>query len=180
MGVRGWKAEAPPSCGSGVQRRYQQVLAGAHGTCTYTETSTSCYGVAGCAVGRVGGRASLLPAKHSQHSKEPGYEVRSNLRNFTVEPDEEELYCVEYTVASAAPGCGEEELRSGGEVCVLCTSRGVQHRPQPEGGLCRGGGADGRTSSFRLFLVPACSGTWRRRRAAQACACPATATYVFV
>jgi len=43
---------------------YLQVLAGAPGTCTYT----SCYGVA---VGQVGGRASLLPAKHSQHSKEP-------------------------------------------------------------------------------------------------------------
>lgn len=60
------RGPAPPSCGSGVQRRYQQVLAGAHGTCTYTETSTSCYGVAGCVVVWVGGRASLLPAKHSK------------------------------------------------------------------------------------------------------------------
>ena len=80
-------------------------------------TYTSCYGVA---VVQVGGRASLLPAKHSQHSKEP---------------EEEELHCVECTVASAASGCGVPG-------CTLCTSLGVQHRPQPEGGLCRGGGAD--------------------------------------
>ena len=97
---------------------YLQVLAGAPGTCTYT----SCYGVA---VGQVGGRASLLPAKHSQHSKEP---------------EEEELHCVECTVASAAPGCGVPGCGVPG--CTLCTSLGVQHRPQPEGGLCRGGGAD--------------------------------------
>ena len=49
-----------------MQRRYRQVLASAPGTCTYTETSTSCYGVAGCVVVWVGGRASLLPAKHSK------------------------------------------------------------------------------------------------------------------
>ena len=100
--------------------------------CTYTEATTSCYGVAGCAVGRVGARASILPAKHSQHTRSQGYEVRSNLRNFTVEAEEQELYCLQYKVASATSLCSEmpdlAALAPGLKVCALCTSRGVQHR----------------------------------------------------
>ena len=100
--------------------------------CTYTEATTSCYGVAGCAVGRVGARASLIPAKHSQHTRSQGYEVRSNLKNFTVEAEEEELYCLQYKVATASSMCREmadlASLGPGQEVCALCTSRGVQHR----------------------------------------------------
>ena len=88
--------------------------------------------MAGCAVGRVGARASLIPAKHSQHTRSQGYEVRSNLKNFTVEAEEQELYCLQYKVATATSTCRDEpdlaSLGSGNQVCALCTSRGVQHR----------------------------------------------------
>ena len=100
---------------------YLQVLAGAPGTCTYT----SCYGVA---VGQVGGRASLLPAKHSQHSKEP---------------EEEELHCVECTVASAAPGCGAPR---GARVHTLHLPGGAA--PAPAGGRA----VPGRRRGLRLLL----------------------------
>ena len=164
-------------------------------------------------------------AKHSQHTRSQGYEVRSNLKNFTVEAEEQELYCLQYMVASASSMCREmpelASLRAGQEVCALCTSRGVQHRwllfrfllvatnlhfrPQPEGGLIRVGGLDGRISSFRLFLQvnhsvcelrlifefcesqfkmcslqPRCSGTWRRKSVFPSCPCSSNSTFVFV
>jgi hypothetical protein len=174
------------ACGSGVRRR-ERLLAGGGAPCTYTTGTASCYGVAGCVQRRAKlGRASLIPGRHSQHDKQQGYEVRSNLRNFTAEAAEEELYCLEFTVATASVQCGEQPetlaLARGAAVCALCTTRGVQHRPAPEGGLCRGGGQPGRASGWRLFLAPGCSGTWRRRAvaAAAACSCPALATFVFV
>ena len=102
---------------------YLQVLAGAPGTCTYT----SCYGVA---VGQVRGRTSLLPAKHSQHSKEP---------------EEEELHCVECTVASAAPGCGVPG-------CTLHLPGGAA--PAPAGGRA----VLGRRRGLRLLLPVHCCG----------------------
>ena len=102
---------------------YLQVLAGAPGTCTYT----SCNGVA---VGQVGGRASLLPSKHSQHSKEP---------------EEEELHCVECTVASAASGCGVPG-------CTLHLPGGAA--PAPAGGRA----VPGRRRGLRLLLPVHCCG----------------------
>ena len=170
-------------CGSGVRRRSRSLEAGSPDTCSYREATTSCYGVQECAVGRVAGRASLIPERFSQRGRKSGYEVRGNLKNFTKEAEEEELYCLRYTVMTASPLCaGDPDLASlaaGGQVCGLCTSRGVQHRPQPQGGLCRGSGRRGATSSYRLFLQPECSGTWRREGVAPACDCSNTSTFVF-
>ena len=54
------------------------------------------------------------------------------MRNFTVEEEEQELYCLQYKVASASSLCTEmpdlAALAPGSKVCALCTSRGVQHR----------------------------------------------------
>ena len=77
-------------------------------------------------------KAVLLLGEYSQHDQKQEYEVRSNLKNFTVEAEEQELYCLQYMVASASSMCREmpelASLRAGQEVCALCTSRGVQHR----------------------------------------------------
>ena len=77
-------------------------------------------------------KAVLLLGQYSTHDQKAEYEVRSNLKNFTVEAEEQELYCLQYKVATATSTCRDEpdlaSLGSGNTVCALCTSRGVQHR----------------------------------------------------
>ena len=77
-------------------------------------------------------KAVLLLGQYSTHDQKAEYEVRSNLKNFTVEAEEQELYCLQYMVATASSICREmpdlTSLGAGQEVCALCTSRGVQHR----------------------------------------------------
>ena len=56
----------------------------------------------------------------------------ADLERLLVEAEEQELYCLQYMVATASSMCREmpdlASLGSGQEVCALCTSRGVQHR----------------------------------------------------
>ena len=46
-------------------------------------------------------RAVLLPGRYSQHGAGRGYEVRSNLRNFTQQEEDTALYCVRLVVQRA-------------------------------------------------------------------------------
>ena len=67
--------------------------------------------------------------QYSTHDQKQEYEVRSNLKNFTVEEEEEALYCVHFLVTEAARLCRSDPLLAGlgtgQEVCVLCTSKAV-------------------------------------------------------
>ena len=86
-------------CGSGTKSRKRALTQGAIQYCLYSDQTKSCFGTA-CGVTNdksAKARATLLLGKFSQHKMESGYEVRSNLKNFTQE-DNMELYCVRFEI----------------------------------------------------------------------------------
>ena len=168
-------------CGSGTKSRKRALIPGSVQYCSYTDQTKSCFGTA-CVLTNdrsAKARATLLLGKFSQHDVERGYEVRSNLKNFT-EEDNRELYCVKYEIMHAARLCKNEpelgSLRIGETVCGLCTSKAVQGNEVQ----CRGSGVLGRVTSWRMFLEPHCSGTWRMLQQMEECDCQERSSFVFV
>ena len=125
-------------------------------------------------------KANLLLAQYSSHDQSGGYEVRSNLRNFTVERDTS-LYCVTFQLLYSSRTCAAlpdlGALRPGARVCALCTSKAVR---AGEGG-CRGSGgvAGGGATTWRMLLHPHCAGSWRHLGRTATCDCPDTSSFVF-
>ena len=124
-------------------------------------------------------KAVLLLGQYSTHDQKKEYEVRSNLKNFTVEEDRA-LYCVHFLVTAAARLCRAEPLLgglgAGGEVCVLCTSKAVRSGEE----RCQGSGVEGRVTQWRMFLQPQCSGTWRQSLQSHTCHCQPHQSFLFV
>ena len=129
-------------------------------------------------------KAVLLLGEYSQHDQKQEYEVRSNLKNFTVEEDRA-LYCVHFQLVRTAKMCrsspslsGLVELGEGEEVCVLCTSKAVRSGEE----MCRGSGVAGGVTQWRMFLQPHCSGTWRQTQTlpTDICHCKQPLSFLFV
>ena len=124
-------------------------------------------------------KAVLLLGQYSTHDQKEEYEVRSNLKNFTMEEDRA-LYCVHFLVTAAARMCRSEPLLSGlgsgEEVCVLCTSKAVRRGEE----RCQGSGVFGRVTQWRMFLQPQCSGTWRQSLQSHTCHCQPHQSFLFV
>ena len=124
-------------------------------------------------------KAVLLLGQYSTHDQKKEYEVRSNLKNFTMEEDKA-LYCVHFLVTAAARMCRSEPLLSGlgsgEEVCVLCTSKAVRRGEE----RCQGSGVFGRITQWRMFLQPQCSGTWRQTLQSHTCHCQPHQSFLFV
>ena len=124
-------------------------------------------------------KAVLLLGQYSTHDQKQEYEVRSNLKNFTMEEDRA-LYCVHFLVTAAARMCRSEPLLSGlgsgEEVCVLCTSKAVRRGEK----RCQGSGVFGRITQWRMFLQPQCSGTWRQSLQSHTCHCQPHQSFLFV
>ena len=124
-------------------------------------------------------KAVLLLGQYSTHDQKKEYEVRSNLKNFTMEEDKA-LYCVHFLVTAAARMCRSEPLLSGlgsgEEVCVLCTSKAVRRGEE----RCQGSGVFGRVTQWRMFLQPQCSGTWRQSLQSHTCHCQPHQSFLFV
>ena len=125
-------------------------------------------------------KAVLLLGQYSTHDQKKEYEVRSNLKNFTVEEDRA-LYCVHFMVTSlSARMCTSDPLLAGlevgQEVCVLCTSKAVSSGEE----RCQGSGVSGRVTQWRMFLQPQCSGTWRQSLQSHSCHCQPHQSFVFV
>ena len=125
-------------------------------------------------------KANLLLAQYSNHDKNLGYEVRSNLKNFTVEQDTS-LYCIQFELAytsracSAIPELSALSSSSKGAVCALCTSKAV--RPGEE--RCRGSGVAGAVTTWRMLIHPHCHGRWRQILQTHECDCPEKSSFVF-
>ena len=124
-------------------------------------------------------RASLLLAQYSDHDKTKGYEVRSNLKNFTVEEDKS-LYCVQFQLVSASRLCDTvaevaSVMTSDSVVCVLCTSKAVRRGEE----RCRGSGVSGAVTTWRMMLEPQCSGKWRQLVQMRQCQCKESHSFVF-
>ena len=149
--------------------------------CAYTEQTKSCFGTAYGLTNDTSdkARATLLPDKFSKHKAESGYEVRSNLKNFTQE-DNMELYCVRFEIMHASKLCDNVpdlvSLRRRETACGLCTSKAVQAGEQ----RCRGSGVEGRVTGWRMFLESHCSGTWKVLQHMDECDCAERNTFVFV
>ena len=124
-------------------------------------------------------KANLLLAQYSNHDKNLGYEVRSNLKNFTVEQDTS-LYCIQFELAYTSRACSSiSELsaltRPGGAVCALCTSKAVRAGEE----RCRGSGEPGGVTTWRMLIHPHCHGRWRQVLQTQECDCPQESSFVF-
>ena len=126
-------------------------------------------------------KANLLLAQYSNHDKHLGYEVRSNLKNFTVEQDTS-LYCIQFELAYTSRTCASipelssfAESGAGRRVCALCTSKAV--RPGEE--RCRGSGVSGALTTWRMLIHPHCSGRWRQVLMTKECDCPEESSFVF-
>lgn len=174
-------SQCTSTCGSGTKSRQRALTHGSIQYCSYTGQTKSCFGTA-CVLAndrRARARATLLPGKFSQHDVERGYEVRSNLKNFT-EEDNTELYCVKYEIMQASRQCKNDPellaLSRGETVCGLCTSKAVQGNEVQ----CSGSGVLGRGTSWRMFLEPFCSGTWRMLQQMDECDCQERYSFVFV
>jgi hypothetical protein len=167
-------------CGSGTKSRTRALTHGSVQYCSYHNQTKSCYGSKCLGVGRSGrsmARATLLPGKYSQHGEtETGYEVRSNLKNFTrqaVLP----VYCVSYEVMAVSQLCSSVTMTTGQAVCGVCTTKAVMDSEQQ----CRGSGVLATTTTWRMFMEPICSGTWRMLHQMQGdCNCDQNSTFVFV
>ena len=124
-------------------------------------------------------KAVLLLGQYSTHDQKQEYEVRSNLKNFTVEEDRA-LYCVHFQLVHTAKMCSSSPSLAGlgeaGEVCVLCTSKAVNSGEE----RCQGSGVSGRVTQWRMFLQPQCSGTWRQSLQSHSCHCQPHQSFVFV
>ena len=124
-------------------------------------------------------KANLLLAQYSNHDKNLGYEVRSNLKNFTVEQDTS-LYCIQFELAYTSRACSSiPELsaltRPGDAVCALCTSKAVRAGEE----RCRGSGGAGAVTTWRMLIHPHCHGRWRHTLQTQECDCPEESSFVF-
>jgi len=164
-------------CGSGTKSRTRSLTHGSVQYCSYHNQTKSCYGTS-CVVtnGRSKSRATLLLGKYSQHGVERGYEVRSNLKNFT-EESVVPVYCAVYEMVQVSQLCtsvGEQQL---GVVCGLCTSKAVLD----SGGQCRGTGELGRVTGWRMFMDSHCIGTWKMTQQVEGdCHCDEDHSFVFV
>ena len=124
-------------------------------------------------------KANLLLAQYSKHDQNLGYEVRSNLKNFTVEKDMS-LYCVQFEVLHHTKMCSTvSELAALTEpesvVCVLCTSQAVREGEE----RCRGSGVAGGVTQWRMMVHPHCSGRWRQLVQMDQCQCQQYKSFVF-
>ena len=124
-------------------------------------------------------KANLLLAQYSNHDKNLGYEVRSNLKNFTVEQDTS-LYCIQFELAYTSRACSSiPELRSlarpGAAVCALCTSKAVRAGEE----RCRGSGGAGAVTTWRMLIHPHCHGRWRHTLQTHECDCLEESSFVF-
>jgi len=175
-----WSSCTSP-CGSGVKSRNRTLTHGSIQYCSYIEQTKSCFGTS-CGVTNdrsAKARATLLLGKFSQHDVERGYEVRSNLKNFTKE-DNRELYCVKFEIIQASKLCWNEpelvSLQRRQTVCGLCTSKAVQANEIK----CRGSGVQGRVTGWRMFLEPHCSGSWKMISQMDECDCQERNIFIFV
>jgi len=178
-----WSEWSPcsTSCGSGTKSKSRSLTHGSIQYCSYTQQTKSCFGTS---CGEISdksarARATLLLAKYSQHNVDKGYEVRSNLKNFTKE-ENRELYCVKFEVIHASKMCHNKpdmvSVRKHEMLCGLCTSKAVKE----EEVQCRGSGANGKVTSWRMLMDPYCSGTWKKVEQIEKCDCHEMETFVFV
>ena len=112
--------------------------------------------------------------------------MRSNLKNFTVEPRDRSLYCVQFQLEWSSKRCESVEevssvmTSSRGDhdnvVCVLCTSQAVRQGEE----RCRGSGVSGAVTTWRMMMEPHCSGRWRQLIQLDKCDCTDSRSFVFM
>lgn len=166
-------------CGSGTKSRERNLHSGDQILCPFLSQTKSCFGTT-CKQTEESSieRAVLLPGKYAEGRMKKGYEVRSNLKNFTNE-QYTPLYCVTFQVESATRSCLKniefKSLQKGATVCSLCMKKSEESRTR-----CQGDGEEQQIQGFKLMLETRCFGTWKKIGVEQECTCEMDHSFLFV